>query len=247
MTESQGASSSVPAGKPDQTPETRRGVVRWLIRETMGVVLVGVVLFISAGRLDWPMGWALVGIYALWVAANALILIPRCPELLVERASRRTDVASWDTKLMAVIGLLTLVKYVVAGLDLRFGWPPPLPVWLQGAALIVSALGYALGTWAMASNAFHSMVYRLQEDRGHSVATGGPYRYVRHPSYLGTIAFELATPLMLGSLWAFIPGGLAALLFVVRTALEDRSLQAELEGYQEYAARVRYRLVPGVW
>ena len=193
------------------------------------------------------MGWALVGIYALWVAANALILIPRCPELLVERASRRRDVASWDTKLMAAIGLITLVKYVVAGLDLRFGWPPLLPAWLQVAALVVAALGYALGTWAMASNAFHSMVYRLQEDRGHSVATGGPYRYVRHPTYLGTIAFELATPLMLGSLWAIIPGGLAALLFAVRTSLEDRSLQAELEGYEEYAARVRYRLVPGVW
>lgn len=231
----------------EHNPDLKRGVVRWLIRETMGVVMVAALLFISAGRLDWPMGWALVGIYALWVAANALILIPRCPELLVERATRRKDVASWDMALMAAIGLLTMAKYVVAGLDLRFDWTPPLPAWLEIAALAVAALGYALETWAMASNAFHSMVYRLQEDRGHSVATGGPYRYVRHPSYLGTIGFELSTPIMLGSLWALIPGGLAALLFVLRTALEDKHLQAELDGYAEYAARVRYRLVPGVW
>ncbi|MFQ5875494.1 MAG: methyltransferase family protein, partial [Dehalococcoidia bacterium] len=99
----------------------------------------------------------------------------------------------------------------------------------------------------MASNAFFSMTVRIQEDRGHTVATGGPYRYVRHPGYVGTILFQIATPLMLGSVWAFIPCGLAALLIVVRTALEDRTLHEELDGYKEYAQRVRYRLLPGLW
>jgi protein-S-isoprenylcysteine O-methyltransferase Ste14 len=168
--------------------------------------------------------------------------------LLAERAARRKEgTKAWDTVLLGIVGLTTIAKYILAGLDFHFGWTAQMPLALQLAALIIAVLGYALGTWAMAANAFFSMVVRIQEDRGHTVATGGPYRYVRHPSYTGTIAFELATPIMLGSLWALIPGGLAALLFVVRTALEDRTLHEELPGYAEYAARVRYRLMPGVW
>jgi protein-S-isoprenylcysteine O-methyltransferase Ste14 len=99
----------------------------------------------------------------------------------------------------------------------------------------------------MAANAYFSMVVRIQEDRGHAVVTDGPYRFVRHPGYLGSILFALATPLVLGSLWAFVPCGLGAVLFIVRTALEDKTLQKELPGYREYAERVRYRLLPGIW
>ena len=101
--------------------------------------------------------------------------------------------------------------------------------------------------WATASNPFFSQIFRLQRERGHSVASGGPYRLVRHPGYLGSILFELAVPIMLGSWWALIAGGLSAGLFLLRTGLEDRTLQAELEGYREYAGRVRSRLVPGIW
>jgi protein-S-isoprenylcysteine O-methyltransferase Ste14 len=118
---------------------------------------------------------------------------------------------------------------------------------VQIAALVVVALGYAMLTWATVSNAFFSLAYRIQDDRGHRVATGGPYRYVRHPGYLGSVAFELMTPIMLGSLWALVPGALSALLLVVRTAREDRGLQADLEGYSEYANHVRFRLIPGIW
>jgi protein-S-isoprenylcysteine O-methyltransferase Ste14 len=211
------------------------------------VVFVAATLLIPAGRLDWIWGWALVGIYAIWVAANALILIPRDPQLLVERAARRKGVATWDTTILAAIGLLTMAKHIAAGLDLRFGWPPEIPVALQLVGFVVAALAYALTTWAMTSNTFFSLVYRIQEDRDHAVATAGPYRFVRHPGYVGTIAFELATPILLGSLWALIPGTLAAVLTVVRTALEDRSLCEDLESYTEYAQKVRYRLLPGVW
>jgi protein-S-isoprenylcysteine O-methyltransferase Ste14 len=244
--------NSEPDAKPaaertNRRSETTRGVVRWLVREIIGVLFVAATLFIPAGRLDWVMGWALVGIYAFWVAANALILIPRCPELLVERAARRKGVKSWDAVILSVIGLATIAKYVAAGLDLRFGWTPPMPPALQIGALVIAALGYALLTWSMAANAFFSTVVRIQDDRGHAVATGGPYRYVRHPGYSGSLAFELATPVMLGSLWALIPGGLTALLVLTRTALEDAALQKELDGYKEYAEQVRYRLLPGVW
>jgi protein-S-isoprenylcysteine O-methyltransferase Ste14 len=113
--------------------------------------------------------------------------------------------------------------------------------------LAIAVLGSLLTTWAMIANRFFYGVLRIAKDRGHTVATGGPYRYVRHPGYGGAIAFDLAAPLVLGSLWALIPAVLTACAIIVRTALEDRALQAGLDGYAEYAQRVRYRLLPGVW
>jgi protein-S-isoprenylcysteine O-methyltransferase Ste14 len=148
---------------------------------------------------------------------------------------------------MSVVGVLSLVKYVVAGLDFRFGWSTGIMPALQFAALVVAVGGYALGTWAMAVNAYFSLVVRIQHDRGQKVVSDGPYRWVRHPGYVGTILFELAAPLLLGSWWALVPGVISALLLVVRTALEDRTLQQELDGYKQYAGEVRYRLLPGVW
>jgi protein-S-isoprenylcysteine O-methyltransferase Ste14 len=235
------------ASQANEQSDIRRGILRWLVREVMGVLLVAATLFIAAGRLDWWQGWALVGIYAVWSAANALILIPRDPELLIERASRRKDAATWDTLILSMIGLTTIAKHIVAGLDVRWEWTAQMPLALQIGALVIAALGYALGTWAMASNPFFSLVNRIQEDRGHAVATGGPYQFVRHPAYIGTIVFELATPILLGSLWALIPGGLIALFTIIRTALEDKMLHQGLLGYAEYAQRVRYRLLPGIW
>jgi protein-S-isoprenylcysteine O-methyltransferase Ste14 len=236
------------AVQPSEQSDTRRGITKWLMREVMGVLLVVATLFIPAGRLDWWQGWAVVGIYAVWSAANALILIPRNPALLIERASRRKDAATWDTLILSMIGLATLAKHIVAGLDVRWEWTAQkMPLALQISALVIAALGYALGTWAMASNPFFSLVGRIQEDRGHAVATRGPYQVVRHPAYVGTAVFELATPILLGSLWALIPGGLIALLTIIRTALEDKMLHQGLSGYEEYASEVRYRLLPGVW
>jgi protein-S-isoprenylcysteine O-methyltransferase Ste14 len=207
-------------------------------------------LFIPAGTLNWPMGWALIGVYLTWTAATALLIVPRCPELLIERMARRKDAKGWDVALMSIIGLLTLAKYIVAGLDLRNEWTLKLwevPLALQIGALVVTVLGYTLTTWAMTVNAYFSKIVRIQDDRGHDVATDGPYRYVRHPGYVGTLAFELGTAIMLGSLWALILGVVSAALFVVRTAIEDKTLQEELAGYAAYAQQVRYRLIPGVW
>jgi protein-S-isoprenylcysteine O-methyltransferase Ste14 len=240
-------SAHMPVEPSDRNSETGRGVRRWLAREVMGVLFVAASLFIPAGRLDWVMGWALVGLYAIWTAANALILIPRNPELLAERATRQKGTKTWDTLILSIIGISTMAKHILAGLDVRFGWTARMPMALQITALIIAALGYALGTWAMTTNAFFSLVNRIQEDRGHAVATGGPYHYVRHPAYTGMLAFELTTPIMLGSLWAVIPGVLNALLIIVRTALEDKTLYSELSGYAEYAQQARYRLLPGVW
>jgi protein-S-isoprenylcysteine O-methyltransferase Ste14 len=239
----------VNANSPVESPQpgTTRTVLRWLVRETMGVLMLAVVLFLSAGRLDWAMGWALVGLTALWVGATALVLIPRNPELLAERVGPKKGAKTWDTVIMSLVGLLTVARCIVAGLDVRFGWTTGISLSLQIAMLVVAVLGYALVVWATASNPFFSQIVRIQEERGHTVATSGPYQFVRHPGNLGTILVELVVPIMLGSWWALIPGELVALLLILRTALEDRTLLEELDGYGEYAQQVRYRLLPGIW
>ena len=226
--------------------DTTRGVIRWLLRETMGVLGQAVVLFLSVGRWNWVMGWAFVILTALWVGATALVVIPRNPELLVERLGFRKGAKTWDAMIMSIIGLALVACYIVAGLDVRYEWTKTsLP--LQVAALVIVVLGYALTVWATAANAFFSLIVRIQQERGHTVAADGPYRFVRHPAYVGGVALYLATPVMLGSLWALIPGGLSALLMIVRTVLEDKMLLNELDGYKDYAGRTRYRLLPGVW
>lgn len=221
--------------------------VRYLVREFLGVVILGAILFGAAGRLDWVWGWVLVGLTFAWVTATALVMLRRNPELMRERLGPRKGSKRWDAGIMGVVALLTILRLVVAGLDQRFGWSTGVGLPVQVSAAAVAAGAYALVVWATAENAFFSQIVRIQEERGHTVATGGPYRWVRHPAYIASLLNELATPLLLGSWWALLPGGLAAGLFVLRTALEDRTLLAELEGYAQYARQVRSRLVPGVW
>ncbi|MDE3090371.1 MAG: isoprenylcysteine carboxylmethyltransferase family protein, partial [Chloroflexota bacterium] len=154
---------------------------------------------------------------------------------------------TWDRAILGILRLMQLVRYILAGLDQRYGWTGGFPVAAQVAALTVCVLSYALLLWAMASNNFFSQVVRVQSDRSHTVAADGPYRYVRHPAYIGMILFELAMGILLASWWALIAGGVCAILLILRTALEDHTLQAELTGYVDYARQVRYRLLPGIW
>lgn len=240
------ASTSVE--QPDEKPDVKRGVTRWLGREIMGSLFTAAILFGAAGRLDWWQGWVLVGVYVIWTVATALTIIPTNPEMLAERTGPQEGTKKWDMVLLGIVGMAEMAKYVVAGLDVRWGWSPPIPLALQLAGVVVAVLGQdVLLTWSMAANAFFSQTVRIQKDRGQTVATGGPYRYVRHPGYAASLLFQIATPLILGSVWAFIPSGLVVCLTVVRTALEDRALQEELDGYKDYTARVCYRLLPGVW
>ena len=208
---------------------------------------MGVALFWSAGRIDWWPAWALMAVTLAWITATAIVILHFNPDLLAERLGPRKGGKLWDTAIMSIVGLLGLALLIVAGLDQRYGWTGSFPLAAQIAALAVCVLGYTLGVWATASNAFFSQIVRIQTERGHTVATGGPYQYVRHPAYVGTILYQLAVPVLLASWWALIPGGLNAILLVLRTALEDRTLQAELTGYADYARQVRYRLLPGVW
>ncbi len=226
---------------------TKRGVARWFVRETMGIIMAGVILFLCAGRWDWIWGWATVAALAFWVGATALAVIPRNPDLLAERTRPKKGAKAWDTALMSIVGVVILAVYVVAGLDVQNGWTIGFPTVAQIAGVVLTLLGYGLAVWATASNAFFSQIVRIQKERGHTVASGGPYGFVRHPGYVGTILAYVGTPIMLGSWWAIVLGGVTAVLMIVRTDFEDKALLAELDGYQEYAARVRYRLLPGVW
>ncbi len=226
---------------------TTRGVVRWSIRESMGLVMAGVILFLCAGRWDWVWGWAAVGTLVFWVGATAITVIPRHPQVLAERLGPRQDAKAWDTAIMSFVGVIVLAVYAVAGLDVRYGWTVGFPTAAQISGVIVALFGYAVVVWATAANAYFSLNVRIQKERGHTVVTGGPYRFVRHPGYVGSILAYLGTPILLGSWWAIALGVITALLMIVHTAFEDKTLQAELPGYPEYAQRVRYRLLPGVW
>lgn len=220
---------------------------RYIIRELMGLVVMGVALFWSAGRVDWWPGWAVLGVMAAWVAATAYVVLRLSPALLAERLGPRKGAKTWDTAIMSILGLAQLVRYVLAGLDQRYGWTGEISFGAQIAALLLCLLGYALVVWATASNAFFSQIVRIQPERGHTVVSSGPYRYVRHPAYLGAFVYELATPILLASWWSLIPSLLNAFLLILRTFLEDRTLKAELADYAGYAGKVRFRLLPGIW
>src|SRR5512140_3686636 len=213
----------------------------------MGLVVMGVALFWSAGRLDWWQGWAVLGVMLAWIAATAYVILRYNPSLLAERLGPRKGAKRWDLAIMSLLGILQLGRYILAGLDLRYGWTGGFSLGLQLAALLLCGLGYALVVWATYANAFFSQIVRLQPERGQTVATGGPYHFVRHPAYLGSIVFELAVPFLLGSWWCAVPSLLNALLLILRTALEDRTLQGGLAGYAEYSRQVPYHLLPGIW
>ena len=222
--------------------------IRYATREILGLVVMGVALFWSAGRLDWWTAWAALAVMTVWTAATAIIVLHYRPELLAERLARLEGDRSWDAAIVGLLGLVTLVRYILAGLDQRYGWTGGLPLGVQIAALALCVLGNdVLFVWAAASNAYFSRIARIQSERGHAVVTGGPYRYVRHPAYAGTILYELAVSVLLASWPALIASVLSAALLILRTALEDRMLQTELPGYAEYTRHTRCRLFPGLW
>jgi protein-S-isoprenylcysteine O-methyltransferase Ste14 len=220
---------------------------RYLFGSILSLIGGGVFLFGSAGKIDWLPAWGVLGVNAFMMAAMGVVIFRLYPDLAAERLSPPKGAKRWDLAINSGIRLIQLARYIVAGLDQRYGWTSGFPVEIQIVAFVISFLGYCIIPWAVANNKFFSQIVRVQSDRGHSVAASGPYRFVRHPSYLGMIAFELAVPIMLASWWSLLISVGSVFLIILRTALEDRTLQSELPGYADYAQRVRYRLVPGVW
>jgi protein-S-isoprenylcysteine O-methyltransferase Ste14 len=226
---------------------TKKPLLMYFLDQLLSLIAAAVAMFLSAGRLDWWPAWAVIAIWLAWFTATDFFLLRLNPSLMAERLSPPKGAKTWDRALLSIVRLLQLARYILAGLDQRFGWTGEFPPALQLAALMVCASSYALLAWAMASNLFFSQIVRIQTDRGHTVTNAGPYQYVRHPGYVGMIMFELALGVLLASWWALAAGLACAALFILRTALEDRTLQAELTGYADYAGRVRYRLLPGIW
>jgi protein-S-isoprenylcysteine O-methyltransferase Ste14 len=217
------------------------------LNEILSILGMGVALFWSAGRMDWWPAWAAIAVWVIWFAATDIVMLRFNPDLMAERLSPPKGAKAWDRTIVSLLRLTQLARYILAGLDLRYGWTAGFPLSAQIAALAVCILSTVLFAWAMASNTFFSQVVRIQSERGHVVATSGPYRYVRHPGYVGAILFDVALSALFGSWWALLAGGVCAILLIIRTALEDRALQTELSGYADYARQVRYRLLPGIW
>lgn len=228
------------------------GAISWhMIAHFLIMVLVMLaLLFLSAGRVAWWEGWAYAGMtLSVFVVSRVIVLLSN-PDLAVERseASQKQDVKAWDKILVPLISIyVPLASLVIAGFDERLGWTPDLPNYIQIIALGIMFGGNMVGTWAMAVNRFFSSHVRIQADRGHTVVSAGPYRIVRHPGYAGSVLAWIAAPVFFSSYWLAIASLVVIALNMIRTALEDRTLQAELPGYREYAERVRYRLIPWVW
>lgn len=239
--------STITQTRHGMSPQVKRGVTRWFVRETMGVVMLAAMLFLAAGTLNWIAGWAMVIVMAGWVIATALVVMPRYPELLAERVEPKKGAKTWDTALLSLYGLAMMIMWIVAGLDFRNSGSSGIGPTEQIGAMLIVIAAYALVVWATGTNAYFSQAVRIQTERGHTVVSSGPYRYVRHPAYVRMILVVLGAPIMLSSWWALIPGVVSALLVIARTALEDKTLHAELTGYNEYAQHTRYRLMPGLW
>jgi len=223
-------------------------VLRRLLRTTAGSAVYAAIAFVGAGRLDWPRGWIYGALFVAASVVGSFVVLLGNPGLLEARAKGfRQDTKPFDRVFYMMFLPLVLIYPLLAGIDaVRLSWLP-LPWWTVYPGALLFLAGGAITTWTLVVNAYAESTVRIQADRGQTVITDGPYEIVRHPMYAGTIIGLPGGALILGSGWALAPMALIMILFVWRTALEDRALRRELAGYEDYARTTRYRLVPGVW
>jgi protein-S-isoprenylcysteine O-methyltransferase Ste14 len=232
----------------EQTDQPKKPSYRRIVvRACLFVFLLCISIFVLAGRVNYWQGWLFVAAYLSFLVLT-LVLLSGSKDLLKERLRPGPGTKWWDRLFVAAYVPASLSTVAVAALDAgRFRWTGRLPPALYLISYLLLFLAYAAVVWAMRTNRFFSRVVRIQTDRGHYVVRNGPYRFVRHPGYLAG-SFSLFTmPLALGSLWALIPAALAVILIIIRTYLEDNTLQNELPGYADYAKKVKFRLLPGLW
>ena len=238
-------SSKGPGEQQKEKIRTNRSAFRGRLKAVLFIFLSGAIFFLCAGRLNIGMAWAYIAMVLVNTVITSLMVDP---ELITERSGIKKDAKRWDIFPAILVGLIgPVVILIVAGLDVRFGWSQQIPFVLQIVALGIAMLGLLVTDWAVISNTFFSAVVRIQKDRGHTVVSTGPYKYVRHPAYAAMILYYLMIPVVLSSLWALIPAGLLVCMTIIRTIFEDRTLQEELDGYKSYGKRVRYRLLPNIW
>ena len=219
--------------------------IRNLALILLATIMSLTVLFVAAGSMLWVNAWVLAGIILAGYVSGVVLVDPN---LLEERVGIKSGIKREDIFFSVIMGRLgPLSTYVIAGLDFRFGWSASFSAGLIIAGFVLYITGFVILLWAMKENKFFSSVVRIQKERGHYTVSGGPYRFVRHPGYMGSIIDMLALPIALASLWALIPAITTSIIAIIRTFLEDDALSRELEGYNTYMQHVKYRLLPGIW
>jgi protein-S-isoprenylcysteine O-methyltransferase Ste14 len=221
---------------------------KWLFQTFAWIVLFAVLLFVPAGTLHWPGAWVFLGFMTASSLGFGGWLARRDPALLAERMRSpiQRDQPADDKKLLAVFFLVILIWFVTMGLDERFH-PDRMPAAWQVLGLALLILSSCFIMWVFLENSFAAAVVRLQSERGHHVISTGPYAFVRHPMYSAAVLFMVGIALLLGSWWGTAMSPVFAILFGIRIRIEEQTLVTGLPGYAEYAARVHYRLVPGLW
>ncbi|WP_200943820.1 MULTISPECIES: isoprenylcysteine carboxylmethyltransferase family protein [unclassified Rhizobium] len=204
-------------------------------------------IFLPIGRLDWTPGWIFIGFLAAAFGVSALILKRVNPIIYRARSRFQPGTERWDRMLLLLMLPAMVAEVPLATLDAgRMAWSSvPSAIVVLGYGLL--AAGIAVTTWAQAVNRFFEPGVRLQRERGQHVVTSGPYAFVRHPGYSGALMLSAGITLALGSWWALLPAAAAGAILVLRTRWEDALLHSGLEDYADYARRVRFRLLPGVW
>ena len=223
-------------------------VAKLLLQNLVWVAVLGALLFVPAGTLHWPAAWVFLATLAVSGIAGGLWLARTDPALLAERmhVTLQDGQPAADKKFMLAFGFAALIWFVAMGLDQRRPGPDLAAV-LQPLGLAMLLLSTVFTMWVMRENSFAAPVVKVQRDRGHHVVSSGPYAWVRHPMYSGSVLFFIGLPLLLSSIWGLAFAPLLVVLFAIRAGIEERALIAELPGYGDYIARVRYRLLPGVW
>ncbi|MEE4193234.1 MAG: isoprenylcysteine carboxylmethyltransferase family protein [Halieaceae bacterium] len=220
------------------------------IRLIVLYIFIPLALLVCGGDSGWWQAWLYSFLIFTAGVGGRIWAERRHPGLMAERQNIESiqNAKAWDKVLAPLMALsVGFPMVIVAGLDYRYNWSPELPLWLSVIGFILISLGYAFAAWAFAENRYFSSVVRIQKDRGHVLCDSGPYRFVRHPGYAGNIPPLFGIVLALGSLWTLIPAAVAIIITVIRTVLEDQTLQQELPGYGDYTRRVRYRLIPGIY
>ena len=223
-------------------------IAKLFVQNLIWVVAMGVLLFVAAGTLQWAAAWGFLATIAILGVAGGLWLARPDPALLAERLRpmMQKDQPAADKKFMLAFGVVALIWFLAIGLDQRYhASEVPLALQALGWTMLVLSTGFIM--WVMRENSFAAPVVKLQTERGHRVVSTGPYAWVRHPMYSGTVLFFVGAPLLLGSWWGVAMSPLFIVLFAIRARIEERALLAGLPGYADYMARVRYRLVPGLW
>jgi protein-S-isoprenylcysteine O-methyltransferase Ste14 len=223
---------------------------RQWINLVVAYLFIPLVLLLCGGDLVWWQAWVYFLLIVVAGPGGRIWAERRHPGLLAERQNMEKiqNAKAWDKVLAPLMALsLSFPPVIVAGLDHRFGWSPTFPLWLIVLGFLLISLGYSFAAWALIENRFFCSVVRIQTDQGHVVCDSGPYRIVRHPGYAGNMLALPGMVLALSSIWTLIPVVVALVITVTRTVLEDRILHNELSGYRDYARRVRYRLIPGIY